>query len=552
MREDDLRKIRCISSNPTTYLGEIIATGLPIIIKELQFSALADASEALEEALKQVRLNAHPNVATLYGATLNQRGNWYIVCLAMERLDTNLHQEIERRVKTRNFWVEKQLWEYLIPVVSALEYAQSVDLCHRDIQPRSLFLTNDGVIKVGDFSSARHCTSQSQTSTVKGSPNFLSPVLQSAYAQSMGRTNLQVQHNMYKSDVYSLGLTWLYMAKLGASERISKGKGMESTARMEIDTINYSKELKTLLGYMLEEEESRRPDFRLLKEWLCGSPKGEGNPPENRPSNASTDASNRPSSIQLYPSISSVAQESISEIPNQSCPFPAIKPATDFSQNELVDALNSSFDPDKFAYLVANQGPYCLIADVFLSVKCQFCGNYYSVAFIKGHPSVPELLFCSRTCLQHYSFRPARLDHSPSPLSALPRSPAHEKIKELQQQSEHDFRQRIERNCCVSCGKRPIENTDFSTCQKCISKQERRYAKLSKEECPQCHKKWPKQPFISRLFRKKSIDIITLPCKHKLCSIDCFRQTVSTSLSCPTCGADIPAKFLQYMKVSSD
>ena len=349
---------------------------------------------------------------------------------------------------------------------------------------------------------------------------------------------------MYKSDVYSLGLTWLYMAKLGASEWISQGKDVKST----IDTINYSEQLKTLLGYMLEEEESKRPDFRILKEWLWGSPKSEGNQPENRPSNASTNASTRPYSPQL----SSIAQESISKLPDQSCPFPLIKPATDFSHNELVDSLNSSFDPDKFAYLVTNQGPYCLIADVFLSVKCQFCGSDYSVAFIEGHPSVPELLFCSQTCLQHFSFRPAHLDHSPTPPSALSRSPAQERIRELQHQSTHNFRQRIERNCCVSCGKRPIENTDFSTCQKCISKQERRYTKLSKEECPQCHKKWPKQPFISRLFRKKSMDFITLPCKHKLCSIDCFRQAVSASLICPTCGADIPSKFLQYMKVSSD
>jgi len=225
MRQEDVRILRCLYtnkfSNVTVYQAELIARGQSIIIKELLFSSLGDASEAVEEALKQTRLNAHPNVATMYGASLNQRNDQYIVCLAIERLETDLFQETERRANAHTPWTEQQLWDLLYPVIDALDYSQSLGLCHRDIKPQNLFLGSDGTIKVGDFGSARLCTSQVQISTIKGSPYFLSPILKAAYLQSMGRTDLQVQHNAFKSDVYSLGLTWLYMAKLRVSEGLA-------------------------------------------------------------------------------------------------------------------------------------------------------------------------------------------------------------------------------------------------------------------------------------------------------------------------------------------
>ena len=166
--------LRCLytnkSSNVTVYQAELIARGQSIIIKELLFSSLGDASEAVEEALKQTRLNAHPNVATVYGAALNQRNDQYIVCLAIERLDTDLFQETERRANARTPWTEQQLWDLLYPVIDALDYSQSLGLCHRDIKHQNLFLGSNGTIKVGDFGSARLCTPKSKSALSKALP----------------------------------------------------------------------------------------------------------------------------------------------------------------------------------------------------------------------------------------------------------------------------------------------------------------------------------------------------------------------------------------------
>lgn len=571
MREDEYRKLACIyENNPagiSVYHGEMTTTGQAIIIKELLFSAISGASAAVEEALKQTSLNAHPNVVTVYGVALGQRGEKYAVSLAIEKLDSDLYQEIEVRAREGNFWPENQLWAYLHSVIGALEYAQTLGLCHRDVKPQNLFLKKDGTIKVGDFGSAKHLSLRASASTLKGSPYFLSPALKRAYLESMGRVDLQVEHDMFKSDVYSLGLTWLYMAKLGPSVGLAKIQGLAEAAREEIATLPYSADMKGLLGYMLEENESLRPDFCTIKEWISPSPKLRQS--DARISDISTDVSNLRPSIEPADSPKDQSAFSHQSFPRPyfpplpkdlSLPLPCeiaddcLPPGLDFSPASLVDDLNSEFDSEKLAFLVLNQGAYQLLAEVFLSVKCQYCANAYSVSFAQGSPSIPELLFCSQTCFQQFSSRPVSLAPSIAP-SNIP-SPtvvtvvSIEGVENLQRELKASFQERKAMKICIICGKKPIKDADFSLCSKCFSKQERKYAHFNSEECGLCHKKWPKQSRFAKLFvHKKNTGEISLPCTHKLCSLACLREIAGGKVRCPVCDGAISAKFLEFMRI---
>ena len=604
MRYEELRKDRCIYENKaagiSVYYGVLLTTGLNIVIKELQFYTADDASEAVAEALGQTRVNSHPNVTTLYGVALSQRDDKFYVCLAIERLDTDLFQEIERRALARSLWEEKQLWNYLYQVVSALEYAQNLGLCHRDVKPQNLFLSSDLLtIKVGDFGSASQTYRTHIVSTIKGSPYFLSPVLKRAFLNSHGRADLKVHHDPYKSDVYSLGLTWLYMAKLGPSSGLAHIERLGQCAKSEIASLMYSSSFKDLLGCMLVEDESARPDFCQLKEWLWGSPVPE---PPLRSSDLSTSASSpRPSQDPLLCLSSSVPVDPQSKLdcdkrPVSYQPYDFQLAMDEYPQSlrhisphTLINSLNSVFDSAKFTYLVSNYsllahveyppsiyqpspidlinslnsvfdeekfayllGNYALVAHFNVLARCQNCKCNYYMSFTDEYPSVPDLLFCSETCFKDYS------SHLNSGEQSIQRvnheiegvvQPT-ESMKNLQRELKTSFLQRIAENKCIVCGKHQIVNLELNACKKCIDRQEKRYSKMKHEECPQCRKKWLKETRLERLFERRQRRYITLPCKHKLCSLECLRERVQRVARCPVCQTSIDDKYLQFMKVS--
>lgn len=83
-------------------------------------------------------------------------------------------------------------------VLSALAYAHTANLVHRDIKPGNIMLTNDGKVKVMDFGIARALTdsqaTMTQTNAVVGTAQYLSP------EQARGE---QVDP---RSDLYSVGV----------------------------------------------------------------------------------------------------------------------------------------------------------------------------------------------------------------------------------------------------------------------------------------------------------------------------------------------------------
>ena len=104
----------------------------------------------------------------------------------------------------------------IMSLVSTLAHMQTVGLCHRDLKPANLFLLSNGHIKVIDFGESKDLFKPEEdggnatTATIRGTPQYLSPILWKAHVVD-GNSRF-AKHNVYKIDVFSVGLLFYQLA----------------------------------------------------------------------------------------------------------------------------------------------------------------------------------------------------------------------------------------------------------------------------------------------------------------------------------------------------
>ena len=358
MRDEEVRRDKLIYDNPLAfvqvYTGELLSTHQSVAIKDQRFASLSAANCAITEAISQVRLS-HPAVAQCYGLCMSQQTDGVTVSLVLELFAKDLRQEIEDRSTRNDFWSEEELWAVVLNLVEGLALAQVTGLSHRDIKPHNLFVDSQGRIKLGDFGSSKYTLSPvMDMHTLQGSPYFLSPALKQAFQLVCRGPSQGVSHNLFKSDVYSLGLTWLYMAKLAPSQQLVRVEELRENTEREISNLPYSEKLKRTIQLMLTFEEKQRPDFLMLQAYLKSG------------------------------------------------------------RSDLVTALNADLTADRLELLLATGKAIC--ATIQITLKCRHCQSAYSLDVSQGCTSEASLLFCSQTCLNRYAVHPTPSKASPSVL----------------------------------------------------------------------------------------------------------------------------------------
>jgi serine/threonine protein kinase len=140
---------------------------------------------------------------------------------------------------------------------------QGFNVCHRDLKPQNIFI-KDSSLKIGDLGSSRSLSYKALRDdfSITGTPLYLSPALRLAYARSLNGGSSNVNHNPFKSDVFSLGLVLLYMASLEEVNSLAVVEGLqrEIDRRLEIIRENYPVVFE-LIRNMLVIEEDQRVDF---------------------------------------------------------------------------------------------------------------------------------------------------------------------------------------------------------------------------------------------------------------------------------------------------
>jgi serine/threonine protein kinase len=229
-----------------------------------------------EEAALQGSMK-HTNICALYASLLdeNYQGG-YKFLLIMEFSEAgDLEQEIEFRKLNNDPWSEKDLLKHMSELIDAFAFLQDNNMTHGDIKPRNLF-RSEGRLKIGDFGESRQGVQALVTNNyqVTGTVVYFSPLLFKAYLDIInGRNcNAEVRHNPVKSDVYSLGLTFLHMASLEKpSDLNNMERGVDFLQRnveRAIAKLTYSESVKKILAHMLQVHEHRRYDFRQLRNYV--------------------------------------------------------------------------------------------------------------------------------------------------------------------------------------------------------------------------------------------------------------------------------------------
>ncbi len=105
---------------------------------------------------------------------------------------------------TGKVFTEKEALDIIIQVARALEHAHSVGLIHRDVKPKNIIITNEGLVKLADMGLARETTdietAQSEAGKAYGTPYYIAP------EQIRGKIDIDG-----RADIYSLGATLYHM-----------------------------------------------------------------------------------------------------------------------------------------------------------------------------------------------------------------------------------------------------------------------------------------------------------------------------------------------------
>lgn len=264
-------------SEPRTnvYKAKYGLTGEDVCIKEQFFEELEDANAAARETLHQLRIY-HPAVVGIKTHFLEQVEEGWKTVIVMELLHTDLEQELKRRKRRKQSWSEGELLGMLRTLVSALAQAEQMSIAHRDIALNNLLLTDSGDVKLGDFGMSKWNEGCSDQHTCTGTQAYYSPLLRQSMALALtnciNSRNVKVTHNVYKSDVYSLGVCFLALAAIKPPKEI-QGEGSPAEVLLrELRILQGYDALRQPLEAMLSPEEVNRPDFAQLSQLLASSP----------------------------------------------------------------------------------------------------------------------------------------------------------------------------------------------------------------------------------------------------------------------------------------
>ena len=192
--------------------------------------------------------------------------NEYIYYELMEKAERDWDEEIIERSQNNNFYSEKEILDIMSQLISTLSLMQKNHITHRDIKPQNILIFK-GKYKLCDFGEIRVLERAGLiVQRVRGSELYMSPIL----FEGLHKNLIQVKHNTYKSDVFSLGMCLFYACSLTYSgvDSIREIHDMKKIKKILFEYLNkrYSKKLILFILSMLEIDENKRYNFIQLEE----------------------------------------------------------------------------------------------------------------------------------------------------------------------------------------------------------------------------------------------------------------------------------------------
>ena len=283
-RRTDFKKLELFGNgkkNTRVFKVKHIKTGKIYVLKEVEAHSLDKLNEYKEEAVQLSKVQNHPNVLQFYGYYFYETPhNTYKLGIISESINRELNLELiyRKRAKSRQYFSENELLIMIYSLVDAFAYLESVGICHRDIKPTNLFLLENFQIKVIDFGESKEFVDEddeedehSALATIRGTPQYLSPILWEAHVINQVK---HVEHNMFKSDVFSAGLVLFQIAALKDVNGFNQKTDNCNGERLIYEGLRmlgkkYSNKIIDILALMLKFDENERPNFIELVRYLA-------------------------------------------------------------------------------------------------------------------------------------------------------------------------------------------------------------------------------------------------------------------------------------------
>jgi serine/threonine-protein kinase len=206
--------------------------------------------ELAERFMREIRLHAslsHPNIAALHNAFHFDDQ----LVMVIEYIDGETLTEALRRGPVP----QRYAVQLMLQVLSALEFAHSKGVIHRDVKPSNIMFTRDGKVKLMDFGIAfaqRAQTHLTQTGAVLGSMYYMSP------------EQVRAETVDVRSDIYATGIT-LFESVTGRLPFLGKNAAEILNAHLHQPpptaksiSPEIMDELSRILARSLEKDPSRR------------------------------------------------------------------------------------------------------------------------------------------------------------------------------------------------------------------------------------------------------------------------------------------------------
>ena len=204
-------------------------------------------------------------VIKVYSCLCEKLQNEFNYYELMEIGERDWDQEIKMRRKKYLYYTEFEIFNISKQLIKTLALLQRNHITHRDIKHQNILIVN-GNYKLCDFGEIRYMKGNGLVvQRIRGSELFMSPILFYGLRADL----IQVKHNTYKSDVFSLGMCLLYAATMhfdGTDEirELIDMKEIKFSLEKYLKE-RYSDKFINLLLTMLQTNEDLRPDFEQLE-----------------------------------------------------------------------------------------------------------------------------------------------------------------------------------------------------------------------------------------------------------------------------------------------
>ena len=225
-----------------------------IIIKGLSKNEVEDA----KKEVKILKKLDHPNIIHFKEVFICKLPKLTLNIITEFADGGDLSQKIEKQKESKTYFKEDLILDYFTQICLALYHVHSHKVIHRDIKAQNIFLTKNGIIKLGDFGIAKNLgNTWDFAKTIIGTPYYLSPEI----------INNKPYNN--KTDIWSLGVLLYQMITLKLpfeannlpilSFKILKGKYNPIPSC-------FSKKLAILVNHLLKVNPDERPEMtEILK-----------------------------------------------------------------------------------------------------------------------------------------------------------------------------------------------------------------------------------------------------------------------------------------------